>query len=93
MFDITSTDEDKNPWAKCFKATCARLGVTCTEEIFPAGTDIRFLRELGIPAFGFSPINNTPILLHDNNEFLNEKTFCNGIDILYNIVLDLANMP
>ncbi len=92
IFDITSTDELQNPWSKVFKSTCARLGLEYTEEIFPAGTDSRFLREIGIPAFGFSPINNTPILLHDNNEFLNEKIFLRGIDILHDIVLDLANM-
>jgi hypothetical protein len=37
-------------------------------EIFPASTDARYFRELGIPAFGFSPMANTPILLHDHNE-------------------------
>jgi hypothetical protein len=58
-----------------------------SEEIFPGGTDSRYLRQKGVPAFGFSPINNTPILLHDHNEFLNEKIFLKGIDILYKIVL------
>ena len=43
--------------------------------IFPAGTDASYIREAGIPAFGFSPMNHTPILLHDTNEFLNEKIF------------------
>ena len=38
-------------------------------------------------------MNNTPILLHDHNEFLNEKIFLKGIDILYKIILDLANNP
>lgn len=36
-------------------------------------TDSRYLRQVGIPAFGFSPINQTPILLHDHNEFLSAK--------------------
>jgi aminoacylase len=36
-------------------------------------TDSRYLRQVGIPAFGFSPINRTPILLHDHNEFLSAK--------------------
>jgi aminoacylase len=48
--------------------------------------------KIGIPAFGFSPINNTPILLHDHNEFLNAKVFLKGIDIMHKLVLDLANM-
>jgi aminoacylase len=60
-------------------------------QVFPAATDSRFIRATGIPAFGFSPINNTPILLHDHNEFLNEKVFLKGIDIYVNIITDLAN--
>lgn len=36
-------------------------------------TDSRYLRQVGIPAFGFSPMNRTPILLHDHNEFLSAK--------------------
>ena len=69
---------------------CRKLNTS--KEIFPAATDSRFLREKGIPAFGFTPLNNTPILLHDHNEFINDKVFLRGIDILYKIVLDLANM-
>ena len=37
--------------------------------------------QLNIPALGFSSINNTPILLHDHNEFLNEETVLCGINI------------
>lgn len=37
-------------------------------EIFPASTDARYFRERGLPAIGFSPMSNTPILLHDHNE-------------------------
>ncbi len=88
---MTSIDEGKNAYARTFRETCVRLGVKTSSEIFPAATDSRYLRERGIPAFGFSPINNTPILLHDHNEFLNDKVFLRGIEILYNIVFDLAN--
>lgn len=61
-------------------------------QVFPAATDSRFIRVKGIPAFGFSPINNTPILLHDHNEFLNEKIFLRGIEIFEGIIKDLGNM-
>lgn len=37
-------------------------------------------------------MNNTPILLHDHDEFLNEKTFLDGIDIYYNIIKSLASV-
>jgi aminoacylase len=60
-------------------------------EVFPAGTDAKYVRNQGIPAIGFSPMINTPILLHDHNEFINEKTFLNGIDIYEKLIVDLAN--
>jgi len=61
-------------------------------QIFPAGTDSRYLREVGIPAIGFSPMNNTPILLHDHDEFLNETVFLRGIDIFVDIVANIADV-
>ena len=66
--------------------------MTVKPQIFPAGTDSRYLRELGIPAIGFSPMNNTPILLHDHNEFLNENVFLDGIDIFTDIIENVANV-
>ncbi|RNA27573.1 Aminoacylase-1, partial [Brachionus plicatilis] len=92
-FALTSTDEDKNQWWRMLKCSCNELGIKISEEIFPGGTDSRYLRERGIPAFGFTPLNNTPILLHDHNEFVNKDSFLKGIDLLYKVVLDLANMP
>lgn len=49
------------------------------------------IMQVGIPALGFSPMNNTPTLLHDDNEFLNENTFLRGIDIYYSIIKSMAN--
>jgi hypothetical protein len=43
-----------------------------------SGTDSRYLRGVGIPAFGFSPMFETPILLHDNDERLAVKVFLKG---------------
>lgn len=50
---------------------------------------IRF--QIGIPALGFSPMMYTQILLHDHNEYLNENTFLNGINVYYNIIKGLAS--
>jgi aminoacylase len=41
----------------------------------------------------FSPMNNTPVLLHDHNEFLNEAVFLRGIDIFTEIIQSVANTP
>lgn len=60
--------------------------------IFPGGTDSRYLRELNIPALGFSPMNNTPVLLHDNDEYLEKHVFLRGIDIYCRIIPALANV-
>ena len=84
---------DDNVWWQTFKGVTDRLGMTIQTEIFPAATDSRFIRQKGIPAFGFSPINRTPILLHDHNEFLNEDIFLRGIDIYVELVRALANIP
>ena len=48
--------------------------------------------QLNIPALGFCAINNTPILLHDHNEFLNEKTFLRGIEIYEDIIRALTSV-
>ena len=90
-----------------------KMKIKC--EIFPAGTDCRFLREvkhdfsnyketilickkkmhfyfqIGLPALGFSPINLTPILLHDHNEFIEESVFLRGIPIYEAIIPTLGN--
>ncbi|XP_019854695.1 PREDICTED: aminoacylase-1A-like [Amphimedon queenslandica] len=88
----TSIDESKNPWWKKFKNTCDTLGMKLETEIFPAGTDSRYLRQLGLPVLGFSPMNHTPVLLHDNDEFLNERIFLRGIDIYKNLITNLSNL-
>lgn len=61
-------------------------------EIFPAATDSRYLRCANIPAIGFSPMNNTPVLLHDHNEHLHEDVYIRGIDIYIEILKRLADM-
>ena len=71
---------------------CKSKGITLKPEIFPAGTDSRYLRTMGIPAYGLSPINNTPILLHDHNEWLGVDTFLKGIEILQEVIIRCSNV-
>jgi len=87
---LTST-EPGNVWWDAFSSACQAQKMEIQCEIFPAATDSRFLREVGLPALGFSPINQTPILLHDHNEFLDESVFLRGIDIYETIIPSLAN--
>ena len=62
-------------------------------EVFPAGTDGRYIRMAGIPCIGFSPIRRTPILLHDNDEYLTEVGFLEGIQVYKSVITKLANLP
>jgi len=79
---VTSTDPDANPWWRVFVGAVERAaGVPVVPEVFPAGTDSRFVRELGIPAFGFSPIRNTPVLLHEHDEWIGRATFLEGVRV------------
>lgn len=60
---------DSNPWWSVFNQAVTRAGGKLSKpEILASTTDARFMRRLGIPTFGFSPMKNTPILLHDHNE-------------------------
>lgn len=91
--DQTKTSTDKlDPWWNAFSTTLENMGIRIETEIFPAGTDIRYLREAGYSALGFSPMNNTPILLHDHNEFLNENVFLKGIDVYCELIPALASV-
>ncbi|XP_023699042.1 aminoacylase-1 [Paramormyrops kingsleyae] len=89
---VTST-ADSDPWWNAFSMTCKAMNMKLKTEIFPAATDSRFIRAVGLPAIGFSPMNHTPILLHDHNEFLNEDVFLRGIQVYEQLVASLASVP
>ena len=67
---FTKTDSS-NPWWALLKNAVEEVGGKLRKpEVFPASTDGRFFRNLGLPTIGFSPMTNTPILLHDHNEVI-----------------------
>ncbi|OMJ21214.1 Aminoacylase-1 [Smittium culicis] len=59
--------------------------------VLPANTDARFIRQKNIPAFGFNPMQNTPILAHDHDEFIFESEYIKGIPVYTQLIQDLAN--
>ncbi|XP_030563931.1 aminoacylase-1-like [Drosophila novamexicana] len=81
-----------NPYWLAFKKAMDELGVSTRQRVFPGATDSRFLRSFGIPALGFSPINNTPILLHDHNEYLRADTYLRGIEIYKKVIAAVADV-
>jgi aminoacylase len=89
--NVTDISE-KNEFWKVFTGTFEQLNLKIVPEIFPAGTDSRYLRAANIPAFGFSPMQNTPILLHDNDERLAVDVFLKGVKIFTELVKNMANL-
>ncbi|KNA23621.1 hypothetical protein SOVF_023370 [Spinacia oleracea] len=88
---MTSTD-DTNPWWSLFVQAVAAVGGQLGKpEILASTTDARFMRQRGIPTLGFSPMKNTPILLHDHNEFLQDAVYLNGIKVYESIIKCLSS--
>ena len=78
------------PWWPIFKDAVKKLNYELEAEIFPAATDSRYVREVGIPAFGFSAMSGCPVLLHEHNEYLPVETFYEGIGVYVSLLRDLA---
>ncbi|MFQ6649448.1 hypothetical protein Gotur_022948 [Gossypium turneri] len=83
---ITATDRSNPWWALLVEAIKKANGKIGKPEIFPAATDSRYFRQQGLRAIGFSPMANTPVLLHDHNEFLNQAEYLKGIDVYEYII-------
>lgn len=75
-----------------FHFDLSRRNLSITKWICPGGTDARFLREINIPALGFMPMPNTPIKLHDNDEFIDADVYLNGINIYKKVIANLGNV-
>lgn len=84
--------DDSNPFWLAFKSACDNLGLVLQMGIFPGGTDSRYVRQVGIPAICFSPMNKTKILLHDHDEYLNKDIYLRGIEIYMSIIPAVANV-
>lgn len=87
----TKTD-DSNIYWKAFKQATEKLNLKIKPQVFPAGTDAAYVRAAGIPAIGFSPMINTPVLLHDHDEFLNVDVYLKGIEIYETLLENIANV-
>lgn len=87
----TSTDTAVNPWYGVFLKSLESMHLKVNPQVFPAATDSRFLRALGVRALGFSPMRNTEIMLHENDEYIPESTFLEGIAIYVGLIRDLSS--
>ncbi|KPJ18371.1 Aminoacylase-1A [Papilio machaon] len=87
---ITKLDEDAYFWNALLKAV-RDMGLDIKSVICPGTTDARFIRRRGIPAIGFSPILNTPLLIHAHNERVHADEFKRQILVMEKVVVALAN--
>ncbi|CAH0700161.1 unnamed protein product [Spodoptera exigua] len=81
------------PFWDVLKNVVADMGYTIKCLICPGATDARHIRRQGIPAINFSPIMDTPMLLHAHNERIHIDVFKKGIDIFENVLKAVANVP
>ncbi|XP_023747975.1 uncharacterized protein LOC111896192 [Lactuca sativa] len=89
---ILTAYDSSNPWWSLIEEAIVKAkGKIGKPEIFPASTDARYFRMKGVPAIGFSPMANTPILLHDHNEFLNKEEYLKGIEVYESILKSFAS--
>lgn len=88
----TKMDESNRYWTAMKEAT-DELGLELEPCICPGATDMLFVRAQGIPAFGFSPMNKTPVLAHDHDECLDAGVYLRGIEIYQTILTKLAELP
>ncbi|CAH8574199.1 unnamed protein product [Schistosoma turkestanicum] len=100
---IHTPDESTNSWWAALMNVCSKYGSKVQKRIFPGGTDARFLREYHllphvtnqkpIQAIGFSPIRNTPVLLHDHDEWLDKTEFIRGCRLYSDLVQAIGELP
>ncbi|KAI8122699.1 hypothetical protein FF38_01384 [Lucilia cuprina] len=87
----TKIDNSNPYWVAFHNCLVKDLGLKLTTLVFPGGTDSRHTRHVGVPAIGFSPMNNTPVLLHDHDEFLKADTYLKGIEIYKKLIPAVLN--
>jgi len=88
---VSRTDES-NPFWLAFKAATDELNLKLNIMTSPGCTDARFLRQINIPVFGFTPMRNTERTLHDHDEFLYADDYLAGIKIFEKIIPKIANV-
>ncbi|XP_077213603.1 peptidase M20/M25/M40 family protein [Tasmannia lanceolata] len=89
---LMTPTNSSNPWWSVFEQSIiAGGGKLAKPEILPSTTDARFMRQRGIPTLGFSPMANTPILLHEHNEFLKDSVFFRGIKVYESVIRALSS--
>ncbi|XP_031625542.1 aminoacylase-1-like isoform X2 [Contarinia nasturtii] len=88
---ITKIDHT-NPYWVAFESAMKDLNLDFETIVCPGCTDARYLRQLNLPALGFTPLPNTPIKLHDNDEFVDADVYLNGINVYMKVISNLDDV-
>lgn len=80
------------PYWFALKKVANKRNVKLQEEVCVGATDIRFLRGMGIPGVGISPLRHTKPLAHDHDECINVRPFLEGIQFYYDLFPELAGV-
>jgi aminoacylase len=91
VFSPPTKIDDSNIFWTAFKNATDAMNLKIKPQVFPAGTDASYIRSIGIPALGFSPMINTPVLLHDHDEYIQADMYLRGIEIYEKIIESVAN--
>ncbi|KAJ1923169.1 adenylate cyclase [Tieghemiomyces parasiticus] len=83
---------ENNPWWAAMQRVGKRLDIPHDADILTGATDSRWVRCLGIPCLGVSPMRNHPILLHDHDEYVTVNCYLEGIHYYEHLIEELANV-
>ena len=84
------TTDISNKMCEEFLRSLTNQDIKYNVTISPGHSHASLFRNEGIPVLGFTPINNTPTLVHANNEFVKKTQFLDNINLLTNIIKDLT---
>ncbi|XP_045768677.1 uncharacterized protein LOC123869722 [Maniola jurtina] len=84
--------DDSNPYWVAIRDTMKNFGFRVVPTVCPATSDMLLLREIGIPAIGFSSRTNMIKKAHDVDEYIPVEKFLRGIDIYVALIKSLANL-
>ncbi|KAF5283245.1 hypothetical protein FQR65_LT13987 [Abscondita terminalis] len=88
---VTKLDDDNKFWV-AFRDAAEELNMNLVTWVLPGGTDSRYLRNVEVPAIGFSPLRFTKFKMHEVDEYLNIDVFLQGIQIYAKLILAIANV-
>ncbi|XP_075970877.1 aminoacylase-1-like [Anticarsia gemmatalis] len=83
---------DKLAFWKVMDKAVKDMGFILKPVVCPGATDARYVRQQGIPAIGFSPLFDSPLLLHAHDESLHVDVFKKAVDLMEKVIEAVANV-